>query len=356
MLRKPFTRLSQNVRHVPDNKGYTVVSLPQGMEIADDGSFSVTEKIPVVVVLDRFTSDIGNGRDYERTMSSVAVDAYVYHGELVTKYAVHGLEDKVGVLAIDIQAGKYIKGSSKWEEAFKSLIEMQKQYQNIAAVNISMASDMGFDFLYKDYGISKNDLKQNKERVVELLKEQDEKYVYQKYIYRIVRLINELADLGVEVYIGTGNENDRSFNGFTLSNAHAVSDHEGDYDNELLATDSADGTHYFRRKFDWARKQMYFTDGHIRLYSDEIDINQSGCLVSLLVVSFLFWSIMGLCLLPDVGVFITSILMGIVPLAAWWFVPNKTRGTSYATPMKLNEDLKARLNAKEPTENQQPDA
>lgn len=314
MRYKPFTSLSKNVLCAQKGKRFTIVSIPQGMEVTEDGNFIMTQKTPTIAVLDGFYEE-------QKIVSGVIST----HGELVTKYAVNGLEDRVGVLACNVHRDSSIQYNAPpstetvpvpIHEALQFLIRVQRKYRNIVAVNMSIEYAATANYFHEEWSL--NISKENKKDLLESVRLDG--IIYDKNLlfgpsYRIIQSINELIGLGVDVYVATGNDDDSNLNLFNLSNAHAVSSCDTTKDNELLGTTEAPGTHIFRKKFDITGKLQYITDGMIRFYPDEIDIR------------------------PRIG------LLDII------FPRHRIWGTSFACPIKLNEDVKAKLKIIERKEN-----
>lgn len=306
MLSKPFTQLSKNVLCPQKNRRFTVVSLPKGMEVREDGSFIVTEKTPTIAVLDDFYVD-----------AKIAFDVISTHGDIVTKYAVAGLEDQVGVLACNVKNDGRINRTASdsfdplshpINEALQFFIQIQKEYQNIIAVNISMAITIVTRYFLDECGLDVT--KASKAEVLEAIRHEAirlENNLVFRPSYHIIQSVNELIDLGVEVYIATGNDDDETINSFTLSNAHAVSSCDTKSDNELFGTEEAAGSHTFRKKFDKTGKLLYITDGIIRFHPDEMETRKR---------------------------------IGLLDILFPWY---RVNGTSYACPIKLNKDVKTRL-------------
>ena len=147
MLYKPYTQLSKKVRCVQKNRQFTVISLPQGMEVTEIGGFSVTQKTPTVAILDEFY------KENQKLASGVKSS----HGDIVTKYVVNGLEDQIGVLACNAISDIFTNHSGSTfpakqagygvMHALEFLVKVQKKYHNIIAVNMSVAYEMLPDYI-----------------------------------------------------------------------------------------------------------------------------------------------------------------------------------------------------------------
>lgn len=309
MLYKPYTQLSKKVRCVQKNRQFTVISLPQGMEVTEIGGFSVTQKTPTVAILDEF---------YKKNQK-LASGVKSSHGDIVTKYVVNGLEDQIGVLACNAISDIFTNHSGSSfpakhagygvMHALEFLVKVQKKYHNIIAVNMSVEYGMVPDYIGPMTSITPK----NKGRLLERLEYLADKYkddILFNNSYKSILSINELIELGVEVYIGTGNSNDKCFNALNFSNAHAVSSCDTKYDNEQLSTAEAKGSHRFRKRFNIFGKLRYITDGIIKFYPDEIKTRK--------------W-------------------IGLFDILLPW---RTIHGTSYACPNVLNKYLRARLSQK----------
>lgn len=256
----------------PKLHNFTLISLPKGTELSEDGTLIVNERIPAIALLDAYKTNL-MGISHQ-----ISSDAVTSHGDLVTKYAVNGLEDRVGVLGINVISDCDGRGPKTVESpiasALRFLVERQRQHHNILAVNMSVVDGGSYDYFVQErWRLAKEDLKQNKKQAVERLGSEIADGGCAEWlvsVYRSIQSINELIELGTEVYIATGNEDDNYFNFYTLSNAHAVSSSDTDQDNEVLSTKEAPGTHCYRKKFDRFGRMVCITDGTIRFYPDEI--------------------------------------------------------------------------------------
>jgi len=361
MLKKPYTSLSRRVSYkfesIDNDLQYEVVSLPKGMEIVD-GRFIVHEKIPTIVVIDIF-KECAHAKPMDIGLANT-----VLHGDLVTKYAVNGLEDRVGVLAINQKMGP-----ERILSAFKALVDIQKQYQNIIAVNLSISYDTPIRWRYEEFqhyarqrGFnSLQDVRARKSEFNELILEKELDRVLRKkykelgfdfppnfkegervfseekleelfcnvklsgqdYLIlvngcRTIRCINALIELGTSVYISAG-QHERLYGPekkpgdcwFSLANANIVSAHDMRYAYTFFATDYAQGTHWFRKRFKGFKLQCA-SDGIIKFESDELDFP---------LITF--------------------------PLPHDFLLLHRISGTSFASPIKLNEDIKIKLQQKE---------
>ena len=303
---KDFTNLSRSISHRFRYKNYTVVSLPKGMEIID-GEFCVAEKVPTIAIIDVF-SDWG--------YISIAPRTKVSHGALVTKYAVKGLEDKVGVLAFDMTPVRSrmdeVDESKGLQEALEELVEIQKQHQNIMALNLSVGVNKSYETPYDDLLIllSKYNIEEKKEEVLECLRK-EKKGIY-ALAYQMIRSINQLVDAGVVVYSASGNKKDFGLELLSLSKAqHIVSAFDYSKANHIFSTDAADGVHVFHRKYRADGQLLSIADGRIEFLPSEIPKSKRTTRGK--YTFFLF--------------------------------PKKVRGTSYSSPIKLNEDLKSILDS-----------
>lgn len=301
-MEKAFTELSKEFSFRRQDRGYRVVSLPKGMDFVN-GSFRVTEKIPTIAIVDVF-SDFGNFK--------IAPGIKVPHGNIVTKYAVNGLEDKIGVLAFDstpVSRG----GTNEFRaicDALKDLAEIQNKYHNITAVNLSVGFKRSYETLYEDF--SPDFFEKGKEDIAELLhkakqfshidKERKDRYTL---AYYSIEAINKLVKDGVEVYSSSGNAGEDGFNLLSLSKAqHIVSAYDFHKATHRYSTEQEQGVHTFYKNYNSEGDLINVTDGIIEFKPEEITSRNKR----------IFDFILGR--------------------------KHTIKGTSFSCPIKLNKDIK----------------
>lgn len=312
-MEKAFTELSYRLFHQFPGQAYSVASLPVGMKIVED-QFVVAERIPTIAVLDFFHSA------NVRLVSGVKV----CHGEIVARYAVQDLQQKVGVLAFDLEPPGCASYLNAMIHAFEDLVKVQRQFHNIVALNISVdifgrLEDIEY-LVYRATGRFPKEItvmSAEKERLLAYLGAHLQKRKYEqarsgsplheyRTAYRVIQAINQLVDDGVKVYLASGNlGDDQALYWFSLSNAqYIVSAHDIDYCNKAFSTVKARGCYYFKKQFDESGKLACVTDGHIEFLPEE---------------------------LPEK-----------VRIKRWFDAltnGKELRGTSFACPAKLNADL-----------------
>ncbi|MBQ4647086.1 MAG: hypothetical protein IJB79_07030 [Candidatus Gastranaerophilales bacterium] len=295
-ITKGFTKLSQEVSHRFPNKGYRVVSLPKGMEIVKDG-FVVNKKVPTVAIVDVF-SDFGNVKIGSRTKA--------HHGDIVTKYAVKGLEDKVGVLAFDATPSNSLACEHKSiRDALRDLARIQKENGNITALNLSLGESYTYEELNREFGLNLSPENIQDQKNVLLNHLSASKDAKHEYIFDSIQSINSLVDNGVKVYSSSGNTGDTCLNLFSLSKAQNIvsADDYSKADKALSTTYSTNGIHKFTSYYDEKGNLIKTTDGVINFKPDEVATKRK--LFSRQASQDAF----------------------------------KIMGTSYSTPNKLNKDL-----------------
>lgn len=304
---KPFTELSHAIWRRFRGKTYRVISVPKGMEVTDDG-FKVTEVIPTIAMMDVFS-------EFGRT--KIASGTKVPHGTVVAKYAVGGLEKKVGLLAFDTTPWDISNSWGEWvamEHALADMVKIQQQYHNVTALNLSVGVDYSFEELNEMFYWEKftpSNIKEKKEKLLELLWDYNDTKIGLACL--MIQSLNKLVDEGVAVYLASGNKSDKGVDLLSLSKAqHIVSDPNYKQSNTLFSTDHAPGIHEFSRNYDPDGNLLNVSDGRISFLPEEV---------------------------------VTKRTRRRHPLLALFF-PEKShtiKGTSFASPVKLNEDLKKQM-------------
>ena len=259
---KPFTQLSRKVSYRNPDKQYKIISLPQGLQIANN-SFLLSERTPTIAMIDIF-SDFGNIKIGNKVKAP--------HGNIVAKYAVNGLEDKVGLLAIDATPPKSGDENKALKEALCDLSELQRNLKNIFALNLSVGQAFGYETLNEktNLNITPENIEEKREELLAFLQNsQDERL---KDIYSMIQSINSLVENGVVVYIASGNTCDNRIELLSLSKAqHIVSASDYDKANKKFMTDSEAGRHTFEKIYDESGELIELTDGKIKLEPDEFE-------------------------------------------------------------------------------------
>ncbi|MBQ4159262.1 MAG: hypothetical protein IJD86_14145 [Clostridia bacterium] len=270
-MKKPFTNLSERTDHHFSGKAYSVVSLPHGMEIIDD-RLVVHENIPAIAVLDFFTA--------------VALKLFpgvkMCHGEFVARYASKGLEDKIGVLALDLKPNPGVSLDTAMIQAFSDLVELQKTYHNIIAVNISVGRSKSFDDLFYPmiYGpdskhaqsLSSDTVRAKKNALLAGIAKAGEKYRDTDCFtaYQLIQSINQMVAENTEVYIASGNMGDEGIEMVSLSDAqYVVSGYDYSRSCKALHTAQERACYYFRKRFDENNKLICVMDGNIEFAPEE---------------------------------------------------------------------------------------
>lgn len=205
---KPATKFSQKVK-VHTNTGLTVVSLPKKI------SGFPPQGYEVVAIIDQFSI---NGINIHGMRKHT-------HGELVQKVLTRGLEDKIGVLAYDIQNNNNIK------EALNDILAKKREShfnKYIKRLNLSMNKSMidKDEFSYHDlssivgFKVNRDNIQQNNKRILDVLSRSKNDSI--KGMYDEIVLINKLVDSGIDVYISAGNKGRDNIDFFTLSKAKII--------------------------------------------------------------------------------------------------------------------------------------
>lgn len=239
-VERTLTKLSKNVDFRPTGKEFRYVSLPKGLDIVD-GIISGKAEAPIVAIIDQF-SELGN----ERLGKKVKIP----HGKIVSKIMTNGLEDKVGVLALDATPNN----KSIWvsiREALEEVLKQKKDGKDIKALNLSMGMETDFEFITERMGkiITADNIKERKKDIIDFLKKSERPK--DKEAIGIIEAINELVKNGIEVYTSSGNNGAKGFDFVSLSKAqHIVS--ANDYSNatKCLANETAKGVYKFKLEFD----------------------------------------------------------------------------------------------------------
>lgn len=308
---KPFTNLTRIVEYkFPDslNRTFGVTCLPHGMEIVNN-EIRCTEKVPTIAVIDLYTSGMG---------VELGRDLYVNHGIMVTKYAVRGLENEIGILGLDLWKSRDCRDCRDCKDelgtyegildAVHELVRIQKCYRNIIALNLSM----GFNRLYRNLSealeeeLSVHNVEEKKEKLLAFLSKQTDGYY--AIAYQTIQAINQLVDEGVTIYQSTGNARNLVFNLLLLSNVqYNVSAYDYRRAAVVFSNRKGNATHFFRRVYGKDNKLTSVTDGMIEILPHEIRKPAK----------------------------LTRKKHELILL------PRKVSGTSFSTPLQLNEDLKA---------------
>ena len=237
---RTLTKLSKNVDFRPSGKEFKYVSLPKGLDIVA-GEIKGKLEVPTVAIIDQF-GELGN----ERLGKKVKIP----HGKIVSKIMTNGLEDKVGVLALDCTPNN----KSIWvsiREALEEILKQKKDGKDIKALNLSMGMETDFEFISErmEKIITSDNIKEKRKDIINFLKkskrEKDQEAI------GIIETINELVKNGVEVYTSSGNNGSKGFDFVSLSKAqHIVS--ANDYSNatKCLANETAKGLYKFKLDFD----------------------------------------------------------------------------------------------------------
>ena len=303
---RPFTKLTRIVEYrFPDRlkRTFGVACLPKGMEIVNN-EVRCTQKVPTIAVIDSFS----NGRPVK-----IGRGTFVDHGVMVTKYAVRGLENEVGVLGLDT---RLLESKDEWAtykgicDAIKELLRIQKCYRNIMALNLSQCIPCFYDDLSEKLKekISERNVEEKKAELLAFLSKQtDGKYAL---AYQTIQVINQLVDEGVAVYMMAGNSKNILFNLFLLSNAqYMVSAYDVRNACEAFSNTKGNGKHVFRKIYNENNELISVTDGMIEILPHEI--RKPSKLTRKKHELFL--------------------------------LPRTIRGTALSSPLKLNEDLKVVL-------------
>lgn len=303
---KNFTKLSYPTHYQLRGSDAVVISLPKGMKVVNE-QLVLTERVPTIAVVDTFMRN---------SLYRIGWGIYAPHGVLVTKYAVRGFEDKVGVLAIEVLIGTgcSLDASSKAiSEALDLLLTVQRQYHNIMALNLSIGACIRY------YNISRGLRTAVTHKNVETIGKARILSWIQKCgdprspgLLQPIEYVNRLAAEDIEVYSAAGNTKVFGINTFSLANIqHIVTAH--DYRNAITAfsTEAAAAIHSFQGVYDDEGRLASITDGLITLEASEIVMKKSR--IQRLLRRF---------------------------TGARRHIGN-AKGTSYASPIKLNEDLRA---------------
>ena len=271
-MKKSFTNLSKRMDHRFSEKAYGVASLPHGTEIVDD-RLVVHENIPAIAVLDFFTA----------AAMKLFPGVKMCHGEFVARYAAKGLEDKVGVLALDLKPNPGASLDTAMMQAFSDLVEWQKMYHNIIAVNISVGRSKSFDDLFYPmiYGpdskhaqsLSSDTVRAKKNALLAGIAKAGEKYRDTDCLtaYQIIQSINQLVAENTEVYIASGNMGDEGIEMVSLSDAqYIVSGYDYSRSCKALHTAEDQACYYFAKRFDENKKLICVTDGNIEFAPEEL--------------------------------------------------------------------------------------
>lgn len=298
-----LSHLSERVNIQPNNKNYTVVSMPKSMEIQNlnGQDIIITKKCftsdkPCVAVIDSFS------RNGEKTF--IGPTSNMTHGDFVAKCAMAGLEDEAELLAFDVSTSNGVFNSKTCTEVLNDLIDMRKRGVRIDAVNISAANEVSS--LQDTVGLNELTDEEALARKSDMISGlATTKYKSVQPIAELVSKINELIDLGTEVYIGSGN-NEISL--FSLSNAHCVggTDLDGNKcypknSSSPFITDKEVGVLKFKPKFDGFKCVGVQSQNGVTFLREDF------------------------------------------PQSIKPFIPFTIKGSSFATPCKLNKDLKQKL-------------
>ncbi len=239
-VERTLTKLSKNVDFRPSGKEFRYVSLPKGLDIVD-GVISGKAEAPIVAILDVF-SDFGNYK--------LGKKISIPHGKIVSRIMTEGLEDKIGVLALDSTP----KSKTEWvamKEALEELVKLKKSGKNIHSINLSV----GVPATYADLSermqtcVSSENIKNTKVDVLNFLRQsKDDK---DKYTIKMIDAINKLVDSGVEVYTASGNNGSEGFNLLSLSRAqHIVGADDYQKATKAFANETEKGVYKFKMFFD----------------------------------------------------------------------------------------------------------
>ena len=297
---KTLTKLSKNVDFRPSGKEFRYVSLPKGLDIVDGAILGNTE-VPTIAIIDLF-SDFGN--------YGLGKKIKIPHGKIVSKIMTKGLEDKVGVLALDSTP----KSKTEWvamKEALDELVKLKKSGKDIKALNLSVGASVTFDEITEKAGtiVTADVIKNQFDKILNSLRNsKDQK---DTNIFEMIKSINELVDEGVQVYLSSGNNGSSGFDLLALSRAQHIVGAE-DYANATKAfvNETAKGVYKFKILFD--------RDGSLKsAISDEIKFDSSD-----------------VSKVSKLGSFMSK-----------FFGETEATicGTSFSCPAKLNSDMKKKL-------------
>lgn len=293
---RTLTKLSKNVDFRPTGKEFKYVSLPKGLDIIA-GEIKGKLEVPTVAIVD-FFDEYGNHR--------FGKDIRIPHGKIVSKIMTNGLEDKIGVFALDVKP----KNKSEWtaiREAIEEIVKLKKEGQDIKALNVSVGEHVTFEDISRKTKqiVSKYTIKEQRNAILNYLKKSQDKD--ENEIYKAIQAINKLVNNGIEVYTSSGNIGEDGFDLLSLSKAqHIVGANDFPNATKCFANETAKGAYKF--------KMIYDKDGNFKsAISDGLKFDIKDATKT-----------------PKPGIFKKLFKEKEVTV----------NGTSFSCPAKLNEDLK----------------
>ena len=237
---RTLTKLSKNVDFRPTGKEFKYVSLPKGLDIVA-GEIKGKLEVPTVAIVD-FFDEYGNRR--------FGKDVRIPHGKIVSKIMTEGLEDKIGVLALDARP----KDKSSWtaiKEAIEEIVKLKKEGHDIKALNLSLGEDISYNdiSIKMKKTIMKKNIQDCKNDILNYLKNSQNKE--ENEIYKAIQAINKLVDDGVEIYKASGNNGTDGFDLLALSKVqHIVGADDYEFATKCFANETAKGVYKFKMIYD----------------------------------------------------------------------------------------------------------